>query len=134
MPEVRLFSLVGAVHRHPDVERWFAQPTSDLGGLAKRWFDELRAAGPDVEELLHDGNPTVCVNGMALGYVAVHRAHVNVGFFLGTSLPDPACILQGTGRFMRHVKVQPGALLDEAALKELVAAAYSTLKQSLATR
>jgi hypothetical protein len=39
----------------------------------------------------------------------VFTAHVNVGFFRGAELSDPNGLLQGTGKFMRHVKLRPGA-------------------------
>ena len=37
---------------------------------------------------------------------------------------DPAGLLEGTGKYMRHVKVRPGLALDELSLKALIAAAY----------
>jgi hypothetical protein len=94
----------------------------------------MRSCGPDVAELLHDGHPTTCIQGIALGYVNAFSAHVNVGFYLGATLDDPAGLLQGTGQFMRHVKVQPGAPLNEAALRALIASAYADLKSKLAGR
>jgi hypothetical protein len=84
----------------------------------------MRRAGADVRELLHDGFPTVCVDDAAFAYVGVFRDHVNVGFFHGNALPDPAGLLQGTGRYMRHVKVKPGLALDGSALEALIADAY----------
>lgn len=84
----------------------------------------MRSAGPDVTDVLHDDHPTACVDDLAFGYVNVFSRHVNVGFFLGTSLPDPAGLLQGQGRFMRHVKLQGANHVDEHALRELVHAAY----------
>lgn len=131
---VRLFPLAGGRRLHPEVERWFAQSPSELTRLARRWFDEIRASGPDVVDLLHDRYPTACVDGFALGYVAVFRAHVNVGFFLGTVLPDPDGLLEGTGRFMRHVKLRPGVRLDEAALTGLIAESYGQMKTRLAAQ
>jgi hypothetical protein len=94
----------------------------------------MRSCGPDVVELLHDGHPTACVENVAFGYVNAFRAHVNVGFFLGALLNDPARVLQGTGRFMRHVKVPPGVSANEAALRELIKAAYDDTKARLAAR
>ncbi len=94
----------------------------------------MRSCGPDVTELLHDGHPTSCVEGIALGYVNAFSSHVNVGFFLGATLDDPAHILQGTGRFMRHVKVQADAPVNEGALRNLIAFAYADLKAKLASR
>jgi len=131
MQSVRLFALDGGLRRHPDVEEWFARQPSTLCLLAKRWFEQWRSCGPDVVELLHDGQPTACVGGIALGYVAVYRAHVNIGFFLGATLEDPAGLLRGTGRFMRHVQIQPDKQQHEPQLKQLISSAYKDLKARL---
>jgi effector-binding domain-containing protein len=53
---------------------------------------------------------------------------VNVGFFHGAALPDPAGLLQGAGKCMRHVKLRPGTPTSEAALFRLVEAAYSDIQ------
>jgi len=73
---------------------------------------------------MHDGCPTACVRDAAFAYVNAFRAHVNVGFFHGAALPDPANLLQGDGKHMRHVKIKPGLAVDEPALDALVTAAY----------
>jgi len=91
----------------------------------------MRQSGPDVVDLLHDGHPTACVGELAFGYVNAFTRHVNVGFFLGTSLADPAGLLEGSGRFMRHVKVDPRGTVDEAALRCLVRTAYADMKSRL---
>jgi hypothetical protein len=128
MADTRLFRLSGAQTRHPDVERWLAERPGELGALARHWFDELRRGGPDVTEVLHDGHATACVGDLAFAYVNVFSAHLNVGFFLGTSLPDPSGILVGTGRFMRHVKIRPDAGPDPDALRALIAAACHDMR------
>jgi hypothetical protein len=51
-----------------------------------------------------------------------------VGFFHGAALPDPARLLQGAGKFMRHVKLRPGAATNTAALSRLIDTAYSDIK------
>jgi hypothetical protein len=73
---------------------------------------------------MHDGYATACVDDAPFAYVGVFRHHVNVGFFHGTALPDPAGLLQGTGKYMRHVKVEPGRAVDESSLEALIASAY----------
>ena len=60
----------------------------------------------------------------AFGYVNAFTAHVNVGFFLGAHLADPAGLLEGTGKNMRHVKLRPGSEIDRQALAGLIQAAY----------
>jgi hypothetical protein len=72
---------------------------------------------------MHDGYATVCVEDAPFAYVGVFRDHVNVGFFHGTALPDPAGLLQGTGKYMRHVKLKPGFGHD-GPLEVLIASAY----------
>jgi hypothetical protein len=126
-----LFRLSGAMRRDPDVEAWFAAPEHDLRRLAQPWFEALRACGPDVRELLHDGHPTACVGGAAFAYVDAFSAHVNLGFFHGAALDDPAGLLEGAGKRMRHVKVRWGAPVDEAALNALIAAAYRDIRARL---
>ncbi len=131
MTIARLFPLDGGRRVHPDVEHWFAQDDSDLRRLARRWFEVMRGTGSDVLDVLHDGHPTACVGSLAFGYVNVFRAHVNVGFFLGTQLDDPHGLLEGTGRYMRHVKLRTEAHGDSAALRQLISAAYADMKSRL---
>jgi hypothetical protein len=126
-----LFRLAGAVRRDPGIDAWFAAPKHDLRRLAQPWFDSLRACGPDVRELLHDGHPTACVGDAAFAYVDAFSAHVNLGFFHGAALDDPAGLLEGAGKRMRHVKVRWGRPVDAAALNALIAAAYRDVRARL---
>lgn len=128
MPDVRLFTLEGATRIDPAVERWFADSPGALRRLAQHWFEQMRSCGPDVLELLHDGHPTACVGNLAFGYVNAFRSHVNVGFFFGSVLHDPVGLLEGSGRFMRHVAVSPDTPHPEQALKELIASSYADVK------
>jgi len=80
---------------------------------------------------MHDGCPVACVGDAPFGYVNAFKAHVNVGFFQGAELPDPAGLLEGSGKFMRHVKLKPGAAMNSAALHKLIDEAYSDIKARL---
>jgi len=127
----RLFRFPDAVERDPAVAAWMDAHAGELGAIARHWFDVMRACGDDVRELIHDGQPTACVGESAFGYVDAFTAHVNVGFFRGAELPDPASLLVGTGRFMRQVKLRPGTDVDAAALTALVETAYEDMKRRL---
>jgi hypothetical protein len=124
----KLFRFSGAVCRHPDVEAWFSA-ADPLRQLAAAWFERLRDSGPDVRELLHDGHPTACVEDAAFAYVDAFDAHAAIGFYEGASLPDPAGLLVGAGKRMRHVKLRWGQAIDEAALAGLVAAAHGDMRR-----
>jgi hypothetical protein len=119
----------GAVERDPAIEAWMKDHAGELGAIARHWFEAMRACGDEVRELLHDGCPVACLGDAPFGYVNAFSAHVNVGFFHGAALPDPARLLQGNGRFMRHVKLRPGTPVDAAALGRLIDVAYSDVKK-----
>jgi hypothetical protein len=123
-----LFRLNGAVERDPAIDGWMKEHADELGAIAQKWFEVMRKCGDEVRELLHDSCPTACLGDAAFGYVNVFTSHVNVGLFQGASLPDPAGLLQGTGKFMRHVKLKPGTAANAAALRRLIEEAYSDIK------
>ena len=85
-----LFIFESAAIGSPTVEEWFANEPQQLFSLARHWFAVMRECGKDVDELLHDGCPTACIKGAAFGYVNVFKAHINVGFYTGAYLEDPA--------------------------------------------
>ena len=118
----------GAVEHDPAIDAWWKEHPGELGTIARRWFEVMRACGDEVRELLHDGCPVVCLGEFPFVYVNVFRAHLNVGFFQGATLPDPAGLLEGTGRFMRHVKLRAGTAPDDASLRRLIEAAYTDMK------
>jgi hypothetical protein len=47
-----------------------------------------------------------------------------MGFFHAASSPDSARLLQGTSKFMRHVKLKPATTTNSAALNMLIDAVY----------
>jgi hypothetical protein len=126
-----LFRFPSAVRRDPDVEAWFSRPGDALRLVAEPWFERIRACGPDVRELLHDGHPTACLGDAAFGYVDAFSAHANVGFFHGAALDDPAGLLEGAGKRMRHVKIRLARPVNAPALNDLIAAAYRDIRLRL---
>jgi hypothetical protein len=127
-----LLRFSGAVKRDPAIERWLQGRRDELRPLAEEWFARMRRCGADVRELMHDGCPVACVEDAPFGYVNAFQSHVNVGFFHGAVLEDPAGLLVGTGKRMRHVKLRPGREPDVAALGDLIAAAYADIRARLA--
>ena len=126
-----LFLFPGAVKRDPAVEGWMRGHPGELGAIARRWFEALRGCGDDVRELLHDGHPTACVGEAAFAYVDAFKAHVNVGFFRGAGIADPDGLLEGAGRYMRHVKLRPESDVNAAALNTLIETAYADMRGRL---
>lgn len=118
----------GGVERDPAIDAWLDARPGELGAMAREWFAVMRKCGDEVRELMHDGCPVACFGDAPFAYVNVFTAHVNVGFFQGAGLRDPAGLLQGSGKFMRHVKLRAGVAVDAAALQGLIEAAYEDMK------
>ena len=125
----QLLRFRGAVERDPAIEAWMKQHPGELGDFARHWFQVMRICGDEVRELLHDGCPVACLGEAPFAYVNAFTSHVNVGFFHGASLPDPARLLQGAGKSMRHVKLQPAESINDGALHRLIETAYADIKR-----
>jgi hypothetical protein len=123
-----LFRLNRTQQRDPAIDAWMNRHDSELGAIARQWFEAMRNCGDEVQETLHDGCPVACLGDAPFGYVNVFTSHVNVGFFLGADLPDPARLLLGSGKRMRHVKLRPGAPTNASALIKLIEDAYADMK------
>ena len=119
-----------AVRRDPRIEEWF-DVTDPLRWMVRPWFERMRNCGADVREIFHDGSPVACVSDAPFGYVNAFRARASVGFYYGAMLADPSGLLEGEGKRMRHVKLRAGMALDEAALSDLILAAYDDIRRRL---
>jgi hypothetical protein len=129
-----LFRLSGGVQRDPNLDIWFSHDPIELRSIARTWFTRMRQCGDDIRELMHDGCPVACVEEAPFGYVNSFKSQVNVGFFYGAALEDPAGLLEGSGKRMRHVKLKPGPELNSAALRDLIDAAYLDINSRLGSK
>lgn len=126
--KVDLLRFDGAAEHDPAVDAWLNARGGELGAMAREWFEAMRRCGDEVRELVHDGCPVACLGDVPFGYVNVFTSHVNVGFYRGADLPDPARLLEGSGKNMRHVKLRPETATDAAALRGLIGAAWADIK------
>ena len=112
--------------------------TSDDGRVTAEAIRALvRRLDPDVVEVPWPHQGTV---GWGIGpkkmsehyaYLAVHAEHVNLGFFRGASLPDPAGLLGGSGKQMRHLQLRSAEGVDQPGIAELLLAARAERAEAL---
>lgn len=67
----------------------------------------------------------------AYAYALPYTRHVNLGFYRGAFLPDPAGRLKGTGVALRHVTVKGVDDLSDPAIRDLMAAAREERRVAL---
>jgi hypothetical protein len=65
------------------------------------------------------GMPVFELNG-TLCFLMVGKQHVTLGFAQGTSLSDPARLLEGTGKNIRHVKLKKAEQVGDLHLRNLI--------------
>ncbi len=63
-----------------------------------------------------------------------YRGHVNLAFYHGVDLPDPAGMLRGTGKAMRHLSLTRPDDVDRPAVRALLIAAREERRQALLSR
>lgn len=127
-----LFQLAGAKRHDPAVEAWFMAEQDQIRRLARPWFERMLACGEDVTQVLQDGHPTACLGNAAFAYVGAFKSHANIGFFHGAALEDPAGLLEGSGKRMRHVKLRWGQPAPTADLEDLIVAACHDIRLRIA--
>jgi hypothetical protein len=109
----------------------YDKPIAELA-LAVRAM--LLEQAPSAIETMYDA-----YNAVSLGYsftgrlkdgfchVAVYSGHVNLGFNRGADLPDPRGVLEGSGKQMRHIRIQRRDDLAMPWLRRYVRAAIRQL-------
>jgi|GEM_PF-485759 len=79
--------------------------------------DLVLAAIPESDERLIRGWRVVAYDlGGLLCSLKPQRGHVDVGFYQGAELDDPAALLTGRGKHVRYVRVRPGSVDEDAIL------------------
>ena len=126
--KTELLTFDGTVEHDPAIDAWFESHKGELGAIAHKWFQLMRNCGDEVREIFHDGCPNACFGDVPFAYVNLFTSHVNVGFFQGASLPDPAHLLHGEGKRMRHIKLRPATPANDEAIRKLIEIAYADIK------
>lgn len=96
---------------------------------------ELRAfvkrTAPQLQESVKWGNGCWLKGKVPVAYVYADRSFVQFGFMLGSRLEDPRGLLEGSGRYVRHVKVFDAAEIHERALAALLRQAIAATPERM---
>jgi hypothetical protein len=115
---------------HPDLIKFLDVYDPEVVSLALALRDLVFEEASDANEVVYDGEYTVAMHFTptaryqdAFCLVAVFPKHVNLQFNRGAELPDPKKKLEGTGKNMRHIKVNDWDDLNQPHLREFLRAA-----------
>jgi hypothetical protein len=105
-----------------------------LAVIAKALRTLILEVDPDATEQPRPGDRSLSygvgtrkmIDGYA--YVMPHAQHVKLGFYEGAHLLDPARLLEGTGKGLRHVKVRSLADVHRPELRGLIEGALARRK------
>jgi hypothetical protein len=75
---------------------------------------------PGLSEAVKWGNGCWVGGNGPVAYVYSDTGYVQFGFFSGSSLKDPKGLLQGKGKYVRHIKVRDRSAIDERAFSALL--------------
>ena len=114
-----------------EVDAFFADRSEDVRQLALACRDVVLDVFPDAIETAEGAEIGY---GFDRGYrglvftISPTRDRVTLGVVDGASLPDPAGLLEGTGKRHRHVKVHDAAGLDDR-LRDVLRRALARRRQ-----
>jgi hypothetical protein len=80
----------------------------------------VRRVEPRLSEAVKWGNGCWIGKDGPVAYVYSDTGYVQFGFFRGSSLRDPKGLLEGKGRYVRHIKVRDVSEIDPRAFTPLL--------------
>jgi hypothetical protein len=80
----------------------------------------VKHLAPELQESVKWGNGCWVQGKVPVAYVYSAPEYVQFGFFGGAALKDPKGLLEGKGRFVRHIKVRKRSEIDESAFEPLL--------------
>ena len=110
-----------------NVDRLLAEHPPELQAIERALRATIRAAFPGAVEQVDFGNKLIAfgrsmkIRGLLFAIIA-HKGHVNLQLADGALLPDPAGLIEGTGRRIRHVKIRSVEAVASPAVQGIIAA------------
>jgi hypothetical protein len=120
----------------PEYLKFLAAYESRITTLALAARRLVLEQAPDAIELIYDVYNAVAANYSFTGrpsdgfmHIAAYAQWVNLGFNRGSELDDPQGVLQGSGRWIRHIKIAEPRDLKAPAIRAFVRAAVAHAKR-----
>jgi hypothetical protein len=123
-----LYKTVAPMTPQEQLAGFLAKFTPEVEALARAALAKLRARFPSAIQMVYD-NYNFLVIGFspseraseAIFSIALHARGVGLCFLQdGPHLPDPEKLLKGSGKRVRHIRLESAAMLDRPAVQALI--------------
>ena len=110
-----------------DVDRLLGEHPPELQASERALRATIRTAFPEAIEQVDFANKLIAfgrsmkIRGLLFAIIA-HKAHVNLQLADGALLPDPAGLIEGTGKRIRHVKIRSVEAAASPEVRAIIAA------------
>ena len=111
----------------PELLKFLSPYDKEVIALALKTRAMVLKEAPDATETIYDAYSAVAIGYSFTGrlkegfcHIAVYTGYVNLGFNRGVELPDPQRLMQGTGRWTRHVTIRHPEDLRRPYLRRLI--------------
>lgn len=111
---------------HPDFQQALDLKDKKLIELYKDLRNFMLGLHPEANELLYHTHALTSVYTIseklsdAYCMIPIYSKHLNLGFNKGTLLKDPNTLLQGTGKWIRHIPIEKSSDYRNAKVKKLI--------------
>jgi hypothetical protein len=104
-----------------DPKQWFDAVPKSQKSILRALRSMIISTAPGIVEEIKWNRPWYSTSDGMFCYLHWTKKHVTLGFRQGASLTDPKRLLEGTGKDMRHVKIDAADdRFDQAALLQLI--------------
>lgn len=122
---------------HPDFIHYLKDKEQALIELYTGLRNFVWSQYPEANELLYQTHALTSVFTLSeklsdgFCHIPIYTEHLNLGFNKGSLLNDPNNLLEGTGKWIRHIPVRNEADYRREGVKELVQAAIALAQEDL---
>jgi hypothetical protein len=111
---------------YPSFEAYLADQSRSHQAIVRKLRSFVRRTDPALVEAVKWGNGCWLNGKKPVAYVYCAPDHVQFGFMVGSMLKDPKKLLQGSGAYVRHVRLFAPSDLDARAFAPLLRQAAKT--------
>ena len=110
---------------------------NDVGEICWALRSLISELHPDCVEVPRPGEPSASYGygekkmSEAYAYIMPQRTYANLGFYHGANIESEYPFLEGTGKKLRHIKVQDLKMVNAAELRDILLAAMRERREAL---